>query len=109
MFAAFPLIIVRRCNQNLIYSGGVLVLALAEKGLCYPSHADWEGGRLLNSYRILMLTILLTHCSDHRVLLSVMSINTIDCLFKPLTIVMGLLMVNFGESSRKKHHCLQER
>lgn len=33
MFAAFPVIIVRRCNQKLIYSGGVLVLNLVEKGL----------------------------------------------------------------------------
>lgn len=96
MFATFPLTTVRRCNQNLIYSGSVLVLNLVEKGLCYPSsRTDQEGGRLLGSYRIFMLPILLTAYSDHRVLLSVMSINAIlDCLFKPHTIFIGLVTVN---------------
>lgn len=103
MFAAFPLITVRRSNQNLIYSGGVLVLNFVVKGLCYPSQVDQERGRLLASCRILMLAILLTAYSDHRVLLSVMSISTIlDCLFKPQTVFMGLVTVNWKVIHKEK-------
>lgn len=72
-----------------------MVLNLIVKGLCYPSQVDQKRERLLASCRIFMLTILLTVYSYHRVLLSVMSINTIlDCLVKPQTVFTGLVTVN---------------
>lgn len=72
-----------------------MVLNLVMKGLSYPSQVDQERRRLLASCSIFMLTILLIAYSNHRVILSVMSISTIlDCHFKPQTVFIGVVTVN---------------